>query len=94
MKKKACLGAMMFALAAVGATFESALNGEVSITGKATARVDRRIARDFPIRRDMTQVKSFRFDLRVSNLADFSSYICYFKSGGGWYKATLELPED
>ena len=94
MKKIACLGAMMFSLAAAGATFEPALTGEVSIAGKATARVDRRIARDFPIRRDMTLVKSFRFDLRVSNPADFSSYVLYFKSGNGWYKTSLELPED
>ena len=81
--KRIVYGCLMFALAAAGATFEPALTGEVSIAGKATARVDKRIARDFPIRRDMTAVKSFRFDLRVSNPADFSSYICYFKSGGG-----------
>ena len=94
-RKVVCAGAVALALAGVhGAAFEPALKGEVSITGQATARVDKRIARDLQIKRDMTQVKSFRFDLRISNPADFSAYICYFKSGGGWYKASLELPDD
>ena len=93
--KVMCAAAVALALAgAYGAAFEPAMKGEVSITGPATARVDKRIARDLPIRRDMTAVKSFRFDLCISNPADFSSYICYFKSGGGWYKASLELPDD
>ena len=93
-RKVMCAGAFALALVgASGAAFEPAVKGEVSITGPATVRVDKRIARDLPIRRDMTAVKSFRFDLRISNPADFSSYICYFKSGGGWYKASLELPE-
>ena len=77
-----------------GTAFEPALTGEVLIAGPATARVDKRMARDLPIRRDMTAVKSFRFDMRISDTADFSSYVCYFKSGGGWYKVSLELPED
>ena len=93
--KVMCAAAVALALAgAYGAAFEPAMKGEVSITGPATARVDKRISRDLPIRRDMTAVKSFRFDLRISNPADFSSYVCYFKSGGGWYKASLELPDD
>ena len=58
--KRIVYGCLMFALATAGATFEPAVKGEVSITGLATVRVDRRIARDFPIRRDMTQVKSSR----------------------------------
>ena len=94
MKKLVPCCVMMFVLAAAGATFEAALTGEVSIAGKATARVEKRISRDFPIRRDMTLVKSFRFDLRVSNPADFASYVLYFKSGSGWYKTSLELPDD
>ena len=77
-----------------GAAFEPAVTGDVSIVGKATARVEKRIARDMPIKRDMTAVKSFRFDLRVSNPADFTMLVCYFKSGDGWYKTSLELPED
>ena len=96
-RKHAIATAGLLALASIGhgAAFEPAVKGEVSITGPATARVDnKRIARDMPIRRDMTAVKSFRFDMRISNPADFSAYICYFKSGGGWYKASLELPED
>ena len=93
--KVMCVAAVALALAgAYGAAFEPAMKGEVSITGPVTARVDKRISRDLPIRRDMTAVKSFRFDLRISNPADFSSYVCYFKSGGGWYKASLELPDD
>ena len=92
--KAITFGFALIALAVSGAEFEPALKGEVSITGPTTVRVDRRIARDLPIRRDMTAVKSFRFDLRISNPTDFSAYICYFKSGGGWYKASLELPED
>ncbi len=77
-----------------GAVFEPAMKGELSIAGKSTVRVEKRISRDLPIRRDMTAVKSFCFDMRISNPADFASYICYFKSGGGWYKASLELPEN
>ena len=93
MKRTVC-GCLMSALVAAGATLEPALPGEVSIAGTATTRVEKRISRDFPIRRDMTLVKSFNFDLRVSNPADFSSYVLYFKSGNGWYKASLELPEN
>ena len=93
--KLACAGAFALALVgAHGAAFEPALTGEVSIAGKATPRVEQRIACDLPIQRDMTAVKSFRFDMRVSNLEDFSSYVCYFKSGDGWYKIYFELPED
>ena len=56
--------------------------------------MEKRIARDLPIRQDMTAVKAFQFDLRVSNPTDFTSYVCYFKSGEGWYKTLLELPDD
>ena len=79
---------------AQAAQFESATPSSAEIAGKATARVEKRISRDLPIKKDMTAVKAFCFDLRVSNPADFSSCICYFKSGNGWYKTSLELPED
>ena len=79
---------------AAASSFEPVLTGEVSIVGAATARVEKRIARDLPIRKDMTAVKAFCFDLCVSNPKDFASYVCYFKSGGGWYKTSLELPDD
>ena len=68
--------------------------GTVKIEGPATPYMEKRIARDLPIRQDMTAVKAFRFDLRVSNPADFAAYVCYFKSGNGWYRASLELPDD
>ena len=85
-----------FALAAFGqgVAFEPALTGEVVVAGKESSRLEKRIARDLPIRKDMTGVKSFNFDMCVSNPADFASYVCYFKSGAGWYKVSLELPED
>ena len=94
--KASCAAAVALALAAAGqgAAFEPALTGEVSIVGEATARVEKRISRDLPIKKDMTTVKSFCFDLRVSNPTDFASYVCYFKSGNGWYRASLELPDD
>ena len=94
--KLRCAAAFAFALAAggYGAELEPAINGEVTISGSATARVEKRIARDLPIRKDMTRVKSFRFDMKVSNPADFASYVCYFKSGDGWYRTSLELPDD
>ena len=37
-----------------GAVFEPAMKGELSIAGKSTVRVEKRISRDLPIRRDMT----------------------------------------
>ena len=82
------------AFCAAASSFEPAMMGEVSIAGPATARVEKRIARDLPIKKDMTAIKAFRFDMRVSNPADFVSYVCYFKSGNGWYKTLLELPDD
>ena len=95
-EKYAIAAAVSLTLAAFGqgAAFEPAMKGEVSIDGKSTVRVEKRISRDLPIRRDMTAVKSFCFDMRISNPADFASYVCYFKSGGGWYKASFELPEN
>lgn len=93
--KMMCAVAIALALVgAHGAVFESAVTGTVTITGAATRRVEKRIAHDMPIRRDMTNVKSFCFDMQVSNPDDFASYVCYFKSGEGWYKVSLELPED
>ena len=85
--KMCCAAVVALALAAVGrgAAFEPALTGEVSIAGKATTRAERRISRDLPIKKDMTKVKSFRFEMRVSDPADFTAYVCYFKSGDGWY---------
>ena len=86
--------AVALAAGACGAAFEPAMPSSAEITGRATARVEKRISRDLPIKKDMTAVKAFQFDLCVSNPADFTSYVCYFKSGEGWYKTLLELPDD
>lgn len=94
MKQIVCSVFCAAAIAAAGAKFEPAVKGTVEISGGATARVEKRIARDLPIKRDMTLVKAFTFDWRVSNPDDFASYVCYFKSGDGWYKVPLELPDD
>ena len=87
----------LFALTAsalVAVSFEPAGVATVEIAGSATSRVEKRIARDLPIKKDMTGVKAFQFDLRISNPADFASYVFYFKSGNGWYKTSLEIPDD
>ncbi|MBR1587069.1 MAG: family 10 glycosylhydrolase [Kiritimatiellae bacterium] len=92
--KNVFLGCLFAALAAAGASYEPALGGEVSIKGAATQRVEMRIARDLNIRCNMAAVKAFCFDIRVSDPADFASLVLYFKSGDGWYRTLLELPED
>ncbi len=98
MRKPLLIGAAAMLLAplaaSAGVTFESALTGEVSIAENKPALMGERIGCNLPIKRDMTGVRCFRFDMRVSNPADFDSYACYFKSGSGWYMTTLELPED
>ena len=92
--KSVFLGCLFAALAAAGASYEPALGGEVSIKGAATQHVEKRIARDLNIRCNMAAVKAFCFDIRVSDPADFASLVLYFKSGDGWYRTLLELPED
>ena len=94
MKRTIAFGCFMLALVAAGAAFESANPSSTEIVGNVTTRVEKRIARDLPIKKDMTAVKAFQFEMRVSNPADFASYVCYFKSGNGWYKTSLELPDD
>ena len=94
MKRTIAFGCFMLALVAAGAAFELASPSSTEIVGNETTRVEKRIARDLPIKKDMTAVKAFQFEMRVSNPADFASYVCYFKSGNGWYKTSLELPDD
>ena len=90
----ACVaGALALSTYARNVQFEPAKPSSVEISGKATARVEKRIASDLPIKKDMTAVKAFQFEMRVSNPADFASYVCYFKSGDGWYRTLLELPD-
>ena len=92
--KSVFFGCLLAAFACVGASYETAVVGEVSIKGAATRRVEKRIARDMNIRCNMAAVKAFCFDMRVSDPADFASLVFYFKSGDGWYRTQLELPED
>ena len=72
---------------------EPAGMADVKLVAKAVPRIEGRVYADVPLRKDFTAVRAFRFKMRVSSVRDFSSYICYFKSGEGWYLSRFDLPE-
>ena len=71
-------------MAAAGVTLSLADGGKVG---------DRAIA-DIPIKAGSCLTGALRFDIAVSDPHVVSRYVCYFRSGKGWYRGAFEPTED
>lgn len=78
---------LLLAMVAVsqGVTAENVVL-ELPAGGKAGERA----SRDIPIKPGSCLSGNFRFDVSVSDPSAVQSYICYFRSGDGWYRTAFE----
>ncbi len=81
--------AMALCVAVMGLAARAQESGEIRLeAGFATGTVER-VFRDIPIPGGLADFDGLEFDFKCDDLAAFSSFTLYFRSGGGWYSARL-----
>ena len=49
---------------------------------------------EIPFRHDLSKARGISFDLTAENLGEFSNFICYLRSGKGWYSRSFVPGEE